>query len=545
MENLINQLLIFINGIDLKVWIGLFSFIIFSVSLLYVIRQEQVDSRNQETFKLIKLKSPELKSFFKESVGVTAGLAAVSLYDIYSVHSDHKQVFEVLEERFPREMGNASTIDWLNKSSELNERGASSVQSYISNYAGEQGEKMAAIKLEQLGFKNVEQFESKTHANDDLRAINSSGEEIHFSVKSYSDVNNFKQVVSQHPESSHYVVNSEIYEKLESSGDLANYSEQGIEIIDGDFSHAEHLIEGKAAFDGFEEVLDMDNNISFIALATFGYKTLNNMSGFIDGKQTSKELGVNIIGDAAGIKVKAVSAKVGAKVGAGIGSMVLPGVGTFVGGLAGAFAGVFTASGLIEGAKERFKWGKIIDCIDYFGERFYANFYIIKGPLSPIAVSYRVMEETLLNNVFNKEKVEKSIKSNKKMLEESTSFLTRIGLKPISVKEALMIEYIKDSNNYLQHSRDSISSFKNELRSALVKSCSAIPEGKREKFVKRVVGEFIVTNKDSFFTYLNSKEKELLKGYHEELSRNPNHPYKISSNSEALFKQSIFSKKSA
>jgi hypothetical protein len=360
----------------------------------------KVRSINKKLVTLVRIKNPKHQSYFKESLAIGTGLGVMSLYDIYCAYSDHSKVFEVIEQRFPNKMGDADSIDWLNKATALSRNGDSSVRNYISNYAGEQGEMKAAVKLEMMGYSDVEQFESKTHANDDLRAINSNGDEIHFSVKSYADVVNFKQVVSAHPESSHYVVNSEIYEKLESSGDLASYSDQGIEIIDGGFSHAEHVMEGTQAMESMAEAADVQDDIPFLAIGFFGIKTFNNVADFGKGQQSLSELGVNVIGDTAGISVRAVGAKVGAEVGAGVGSLFLPGVGTVAGGIAGAVAGALTASGFVEGIKEKFKWGKIIDCIDHYGDKYIDQFYSLKKVPSARSVTYSQMESFLLNNVF-------------------------------------------------------------------------------------------------------------------------------------------------
>jgi hypothetical protein len=147
--------------------------------------------------------------------------------------------------------------------------------------------------------------------------------------------------------------------------------------------------------------------------------------------------------------------------------------------------------------------------------------------------------------MFLKIEVLRAININKKSYNKSVGFLTRIGLKPKTISQTLMQEHIKGSKKYLRYAKDSIKSFKDELKRVLQKASSSIPSSKRVKVVKRIIGEFIVENKEAFISGVSYKEQELLKGYQEQVKSNLNHPYKISSNSEARFKQAIFKAKSA
>ena len=61
-------------------------------------------------------------------------------------------------------------------------------------------------KLRELGYENVSQFESKTHPDNDLKAIDSEGNEVHFSVKSHKSTASFEKEITKHPDSKKYVV---------------------------------------------------------------------------------------------------------------------------------------------------------------------------------------------------------------------------------------------------------------------------------------------------------------------------------------------------
>src|SRR5439155_22732214 len=103
-------------------------------------------------------------------------------------------------------------------------------ESYVSGYAGEVGELKAIQALERLGI-HAEQFESRVHKANDL--VSSGG--VEYSVKSYhaDRIHEFLNVVHHTPESTHYVVNEELYHRLRDSGELTLLQHDGINVIDG------------------------------------------------------------------------------------------------------------------------------------------------------------------------------------------------------------------------------------------------------------------------------------------------------------------------
>lgn len=54
---------------------------------------------------------------------------------------------------------------------------------------------------------------------------------MEYSVKSYDSVGELKRAIIEHPGSDHYVVNTELYDKLKSDELILKYHSEGIDII--------------------------------------------------------------------------------------------------------------------------------------------------------------------------------------------------------------------------------------------------------------------------------------------------------------------------
>ena len=106
-----------------------------------------------------------------ESSVVAVGASGLNIYDIYSAIDDHKEVLNVLEDRFPNELEGATSMDWFSKTMELGPEG---IQGYISNYAGQAAENQAVDYFRNSG-KEAELFESRTHPGNDIRVPNEDG----------------------------------------------------------------------------------------------------------------------------------------------------------------------------------------------------------------------------------------------------------------------------------------------------------------------------------------------------------------------------------
>ena len=527
-------------------------FILIGIGILLSERYLRVKRINQKTLKIIKSKTkghvhPLVKRlsfsssfqdslkkslrFTKEEGALGVAFAGMSILDIYTATNKHEEVLQTVEERFPHEMGDASSFDWLNKVAQLEKNNSS--QSYVNAYTGEEAEIESIDKLKELGYENVSQFESKTHLDNDLKAIDREGNEVHFSVKSHKSTASFKQEVVEHPNSKNYVVNSEIYQDMEKSGQLIDYENKGIHIVDGGFSHVEHVQEAEIAFEDIEEAVDVSDDIPIIALASLGYKTFNNVTDFTEGKQSKKELGLNVAVDTAGVGGRAVGALGGAEIGAAVGTAIAPGIGTVVGGIGGAIAGSKVTSEIIKDVKEKWKWGKIIAAIDYYGRIYHPIF--LKRRNFHKRISKRICDE-----VYNCSPVIKNLKAEKKIYKNNSHFLSRLCLYPRNIKETLILEYMKSLKKYLNNARAATAkSFKN-VQTVLKSIEKELPKEEKDIRMKRYIGEFVIENKEIFIEMDSIKEAELLRGYRLQKEECPNHPYKVLNDSNKYFKQMLW-----
>ncbi|MCX6119235.1 MAG: hypothetical protein NT027_16985 [Proteobacteria bacterium] len=322
-----------------------------------------IESKLTQSKKLIKDAS--------EGAAFGVGVATLSILELYSVSEDHEHFREVMSRRFNHEMGDADMWDWLQKAVNLDS--SDSLDTYARVFAGQAGEDAAVAMFEQRGITAVP-FEERNHPDNDILVTDADGNVSEWSVKSYDSLSNFKSELGQHPESTNYVVNDEIFEKLESSGDLAEYKAKGIEIVAGGFSHDAAVAEGAEAMSDIADSADITDEIPIVAGVMLAAKTLKNVSAYNGGKQSIRELGANITADTGRIGVASAFAFGGAKVGALVGTFIAPGVGTFIGGCLGGLAGSIGAGMAVASSVKEFKWGDIRKATLAFGCAFENGF---------------------------------------------------------------------------------------------------------------------------------------------------------------------------
>ena len=529
--------------------------ILISISALLLERYLKVNKINKKTLQLIKLKiknrthplvkrlklNSSIQNNLKKSLNLTkkeaalgGAFAGMSLLDIYTMTNKHQEVLQAIENRLPNEMGDANSIKWLNKVTQLKQNNSS--QSYINYYTGEKAEIESIDRLKELGYENVSQFESKTHPNNDLRAIDSEGNEVYFSVKSHKNTASFEKEVAEHPDSKNYIVNSEVYQEMKESGQLVDYESRDIHIIDGGFFHEEHIQEATVAFEDIGEAVDVSDDIHFIALASLGYKTVNNIIDFTDGKQSKTEFGINVAMDAVSIGGRAVGALGGAKIGATIGTAIAPGIGSVIGGIGGAITGSIATSKIMKDVKEDLKWGDIIEAIEHYGAKYHSILMDLEKNDSRTLDMRKNIVNKIYDKVYNCPQVTQNLKEEKKVYKSHTRFLARWGLIPKSINETLILEHIKSLKKYLKTTKLATVSSLKALQKILKNIEKKLPEDKKDTIMQRYIGEFVIENKDIFIEY-SMENTQLLKEYHLEKKECPNHPYKISNNSNKLFKQ--------
>ena len=463
-----------------------------------------------------------LKQTVIKSSVLAGGATATNIYDIYAVVDDHQQVLGVMEDRFNREMGDASPMEWFEKMKELPGK-----EAYISNYAGEVGER-ATVEMFQASGKRAEQFPSRTHENNDVRVFNEDGSYTDYSVKSMGDVSKFKNEVLEHPESTHYSVNSELYEKLEQTGELSKFSEKGIKIIDGGFSNEANRSVAEAAFEEVEQAGSFGNNIGPIAIGYFGYKVIKNVMKYSKGDQSGYETGVNIGGDVIQVGTVGLLATAGAEVGAAIGTAIMPGFGTIVGGGIGVLVGALSATSFISHLKEKVKWGDIITAIEAIGGHF------IGGLGSRI-------KNNLKNSFLALVQVKKDLSQERRLRKKYASVLNPYSGKKVNLPAVLTHIHVNVLKSRVKQINRAENLIEPELFELCEKAAEKLSHGDEEMFQqykKRYLGELLAANADSLLDGADMDEemKELLQGYQKQIKKAPNHPYKFKVDSKDVVK---------
>ena len=452
------------------------SFILIGIGILLSERYLRVRKINQQTLKVIKSKtkgrvhplvkhlnfSSSLQSNLKNSLRFTkkervlgGAFTGMSILDIYTATNKHQEVLQTIGERFPHKMGNANSFAWLKKIAQLEKDNSS--QPYINAYTGEKAEIESIDKLKELGCKNVSQFESKTHPNNDLKATDNEGNEIHFSVKSHKSTASFEKEVTGHPDSKNYIVNSELYQDMEESGQLIDYKSKGIHIVDGGFSHTEHVQEAEIAFEDIRESMEVSDDIFFISLGVLSYKAFNNVIDFKKGEQSKKEFKINVAMDTIDVGKQAIGGWVGSEVGGVVGTAIIPGPGTVAGRVGGAIVGRHIIKGIdktfeiMNDIKEEWKWGDIIEAIDYYGEVYHPIFmYLEEKDFRKEDIFKKFINKNICNEVYNRSQVANNLKKEKKVYKNNSHFLSRLCLSPRSIKETLILEYMKSLKKILE-----------------------------------------------------------------------------------------------
>lgn len=452
------------------------------------------------------------KMDIKESVSMAAGATALSLVDIYAACENHKEVLEVLEYRYNNVMGNASSFQWYSKIEELYKNGGKSIDSYVNGYVGQAGENSAIETLSTFGNK-VELFDSRTHCDNDIVVHNLFGDEVEYSVKSYDSVGELKRAIIEHPGSDHYVVNTELYDKLKSDGLILKYHSEGIDIIDGHFSN---VADKKEALDTFEHIHnggDVAHHIPIIGLVFFGLKTMNNVKKYQQFQESAYELGINVTGDFIGIGGRTIFGMGGAKVGATIGTILTPGIGTIIGGGVGAVVGAIAASNVISWVKEKFKWGGIISALDYYGDVYKNGF----GDLT---------RNQIKNNILSYDEIQRKLRDEKLLLSKYSKELdpkdkTKVTLPAILCK----IQYDR-LNSLLNNMDDIVRKAENDIYDLCRKGATKMGGSKKriEKNNRRLLGELVINNPEIFSI---DDDSSIVNSYKNGIKSAPNHPYRF------------------
>jgi len=341
-----------------------------------------------------------------------------------------------------------------------------------------------------------------------------------WSVKSYGDISNFKSVVGEHPGSDHYVVNTELFEQLKSTGDLNSYSENGIVIIDGKFSHlnntglAQERL-SKISGDIVDEISDglMDDIpvvATIITISNIGF----NYYKVKDGQCSTNEAYLNVLGGVGKLSASSGGAAAGSALGAALGSMVFPLVGTLIGSGVGAFLGSMGARGIQSNIYLKWKWKDTFRAYNYFALKYQDHWP--KELVEAVKLKY-----------FHFASLEKLLLSEQNRFKNYKNELDLQHPEKPSISAVLISESINKLKKTIVLCQEMASSIQDELVSACIDL--GIKKYPRERdrskdYAKTLYGAVLAENIEGLVE-LNNFERDLVKKMKVELKKTPNNPF--------------------
>jgi len=464
-----------------------------------------------------------------DSLALGIGSSGLNLLDIYASVEDHETVVETLAQRFPDAIKDFSSLDWFKKVSELNAN--DSMASYISAFKGQAAENISLEFLQEQGYENARPFSSLTHANDDVVA-ELNGEEISLSVKNGS-VDYIKGSISDHPLSTNYIVNEESYNEMLNSGDIDEYADEGITILNGGYSVDELTEQGQEALEDIFDAGDILDDIPWIALAIFGVKTVKNVKQYKSCNQSKYEFGVNVAVDAGRVAAGGLMAAGGAQIGTALGTMVAPGIGSIVGAGIGVVVGALAGGQLFNKIKERLKWGAIIDALDHFGEKYGFKYS-------------SQIESNIKNELFNYNDIKNNINKEQKLVNKYEKEMNPFSIKKPSLESVMVYEHI----NNLEKSKKRIDTVTRKAAAKVRKFTDNIvfkgkenetKSNKMQKVSRRIATDILLGNRWLFNKEsLSDDDKKILREFDEKVLLAPNHPYSLNADPIEVFKGIIY-----
>ena len=446
---------------------------------------------------------------------LSTGVAGANLCDMYANLKDRETFVAVMRDRFPHATADLDNpADWANKLA-----GEGFRQSYISNYVGEAGERAAIDSLQEQGIHAV-QAASRTNPDDDLYEVDGAGA---WSVKSYEDVDNFHSVVREHPDSTGYVVNSELYEELDRAGEVGQFAARGVEIRDGSFSHAEHKelaeqvvsrMDGSPLGETHDALWDdwpWIASIILLANATIS------AGQYASGARTRDELIADLGTSLGRLASSSGGAAAGAAVGAALGTAAFPLVGSIIGGSFGAVLGAIGTGNAVRWASRRFRWGDSIRAFELLAERYGDGF-------SP------ALERRVAGGFLGQDRIATTLSEERARLGEFEEQLSPSSAAAPSLAAVLVEETVRRLGNTALAAE--IASGK--VQDSLSELCAefGIRRCPRERSpahreARRLFGAFIAESPE-LLPALRADERSAVGTSVRELERYPNHPLRLS-----------------
>jgi len=452
-----------------------------------------------------------------EAAVMATGPTGMSLFDLYQASGS--ELLDRLQDRYPDAIPeDAGPFFWLSYFAEKEQNGAASVQGLRNGWIGQLGEDSAVDHLERQGLIATP-HEARNHPGTDLTVTDSEGLSYQAQVKNVKDVNSFTSSVKGYEgtenEPRNYIVNSELYSKLEESNQLEELSQRGISVDDGGFSHAELTAQCEEAMEDFSEAMDVAENVPILAFFVFAQRTVSTAGNVYSGKATLEEAGYDVAGHALRIGTRGTAAWAGAKVGAAVGTWAIPGIGTFVGGAVGAIAATLAAGQFIDESKDYLKYREIYLVLNSIGERFRRH-----------VAAQDVAYEKMVYNIYGEmggEEIEVRLREQEE-LQARFGLPTVSGSDPISVSNVL----VNLHRQRLSIAKRATKHASRALPGSIVSLTRSAPEGERDA----ILGALIASSGSSICA--RHEEDELLRKYDELIEKYPNHPYRLNGSGESV-----------
>lgn len=468
-------------------------------------------------------KIDEIRELINSPLSASSAYAGLNMCDIYLNIQDRDYVITTLHERFPHATGDLHTAEeWANKLASLKSNNA-----YISGFAGQVGEAKAMETLANMGYK-TKFFESLTNKDNDLQSVDGGPD---WSVKSYKDINNLRQIIKDHPTSDHYVINSELFEELEKNGGLEIYKDLGITIVDGNFSHTENVelaterlnsVTGDITDEIGDGIMDDIPIVAgIVTLANIGI----NIHRCCRGKATKEEAYKDVIRGIGKITAATGGAAAGTALGATIGSAIFPLAGTLIGGGVGAFVGSMGVREIVDNIAMKWKWGNSLNAYKYFSSKYQGEW-----------------DSNITNNILEKIYLYNSVKGNliieQKRSNDYTKQIDPEDSECPTITAVIIDETIMRLKRTLVVAKNASKNIQEELINICIESgLSKFPRerDKSKNFAQLMYGAILAEN-SNWLLNQNTKEKELFLKMRTELKKAPNNPYKFKKTKEEIFK---------
>lgn len=536
-----------VGGIDLQL-VAVVAGLIISILLLgYLLfleirarrrytQLEQVERLISETVKPEKIK-------YAEFLGIPAGSAGLSIYNVYAATNNHDEVLNALSYRFNNKLAGVDhPFEWLNYLLQKTILGEDVVEGVVKNIMGQLGEEQAVEFLNSLPeFQatglSAELFKSRSHPDNDIIFKDKDGNVVdpsidffrnsEVSVKTFSKESDFLKVVRK-SNAVQYLVNNELYNQLVQSGKLQELNDSGITVRNGRWSIEEFKNMSNDTFEDFADAGDAASDVPLVAFLFMGYRTFGNSKKLYHGSITKEEFGKDFMVDGARATTAGIAGLAGGKAGMVAGSMIAPGIGTFIGGGLGMVAGALGSSYFFKRFKDWFKYRKLKAYLSELADYYY-GVYVHNQDIRQKSLVIDQMSE----KYFGVENTKSAIKEESRLMsyysDENNLYASRKYYKEPTIMGALTKKHLMKLDAHYQSARYSCQ----QVFSSLWVFCNQKMDHKVDKtklLFASILVDFDLTQKCSLPAF---------KLYMNEIKKYPNNPFRVYGTDGVINGQSI------